>query len=196
MFICSSGSRIIIWSYYFQPQDWVVWCPGGYTSCKECFHLSWFWWANWSWRCHAFAFLSCSSKLMLIHNSTTVYVIISFIIIIHLLWFHNITYYQSRVFSIIQVEIYKDRIAAALETLKSRTYGGHIVDNVLHGGRGFGSAMESLINYLGSEYGNTFALGMNVYSEAWYLFLNFFANHGFLSCELFCMYKFTFLDVF
>lgn len=40
------------------------------------------------------------------------------------------------------------------------------MDNVLHGGRGFGSAMESLINYLGSEYGNTFALGMNVYSEA------------------------------
>ena len=28
------------------------------------------------------------------------------------------------------------------------------------GGRGFGVAMESLCNYLGSEYGNTFALGV------------------------------------
>lgn len=28
------------------------------------------------------------------------------------------------------------------------------------GGRGFGVAMEALFNYLGSEYGNTFALGL------------------------------------
>lgn len=31
------------------------------------------------------------------------------------------------------------------------------------GGRGFGTAMESLFNYLGSEFGNTFALGMHKY---------------------------------
>jgi hypothetical protein len=27
------------------------------------------------------------------------------------------------------------------------------------GGRGFGVAMEALVKYIGSEYGNTFALG-------------------------------------
>ncbi|XP_042476596.1 protein transport protein SEC24-1-like [Macadamia integrifolia] len=62
------------------------------------------------------------------------------------------------------VETCKDRIAAALETLKPTTSwerttaAGQGLDGVLLGGRGFGVAMESLINYLGSEYGNTFAL--------------------------------------
>lgn len=65
-----------------------------------------------------------------------------------------------------QVETCKDRIAAALETLRpttswERTTGaGQGLDGVLLGGRGFGAAMEALFNYLGSEFGNTFALGM------------------------------------
>lgn len=64
------------------------------------------------------------------------------------------------------METCKDRIAAALETLKpttswERTTGaGQGLDGVLLGGRGFGAAMEALFNYLGSEYGTTFALGM------------------------------------
>ncbi|KAF6169184.1 hypothetical protein GIB67_013614 [Kingdonia uniflora] len=62
------------------------------------------------------------------------------------------------------VETCKDRIAAALETLKPSTSwerttaAGQGLDGVLLGGRGFGVAMEALLNYLGSEYGNTFAL--------------------------------------
>lgn len=62
----------------------------------------------------------------------------------------------------------KDRITSALETLRpitswERTSGaGQGLDGVFLGGRGFGSAMESLFNYLGSEYGNTFALGMEI----------------------------------
>ncbi|XP_043701372.1 protein transport protein SEC24-1 [Telopea speciosissima] len=62
------------------------------------------------------------------------------------------------------VETCKDRIAAALETLKPTTSwerttaAGQGLDGVFLGGRGFGVAMESIINYLGSEYGNTFAL--------------------------------------
>ncbi|KAJ4980050.1 hypothetical protein NE237_010830 [Protea cynaroides] len=62
------------------------------------------------------------------------------------------------------VETCKDRIAAALETLRPTTSwerttsAGQGLDGVLLGGRGFGVAMEALINYLGSEYGNTFAL--------------------------------------
>ncbi|XP_010245214.1 PREDICTED: protein transport protein Sec24-like At3g07100 [Nelumbo nucifera] len=62
------------------------------------------------------------------------------------------------------VETCKDRIAAALETLKPTTSwerttaAGQGLDGVLLGGRGFGVAMEALFNYLGSEYGNTFAL--------------------------------------
>ncbi|KAL4183100.1 hypothetical protein AMTRI_Chr11g96520 [Amborella trichopoda] len=62
------------------------------------------------------------------------------------------------------VETCKDRIASALETLKpttswERTTGaGQALDGVLLGGRGFGVAMDALINYLASEYGNTFAL--------------------------------------
>jgi hypothetical protein len=62
------------------------------------------------------------------------------------------------------VETCKDRIAAALETLRpitswERSAGaGQGMDSVLMGGRGFGTAMEALFNYLGSEFGNTFAL--------------------------------------
>ncbi|KAK4771985.1 hypothetical protein SAY86_013760 [Trapa natans] len=62
------------------------------------------------------------------------------------------------------VDSCKDRIASALETLRPATSwerpsgGGQAIDGVLIGGRGFGVAMESLFNYLGSEYGNTFAL--------------------------------------
>lgn len=60
----------------------------------------------------------------------------------------------------------KGRIAAALETLRPTnswersTAAGQGLDGVLLGGRGFGVAMEALLNYLGSEYGNTFALGI------------------------------------
>ncbi|ONK71291.1 uncharacterized protein A4U43_C04F6960 [Asparagus officinalis] len=62
------------------------------------------------------------------------------------------------------VDTCKDRIAAALETLKpttswERTTGaGQSLEGVLLGGRGFGVAMDALISYLSSEYGNTFAL--------------------------------------
>ncbi|KAL5710636.1 Protein transport protein S23 D [Ranunculus cassubicifolius] len=61
------------------------------------------------------------------------------------------------------VDTCKDRIAAALETLKpttswERTAAGQGLDGLMLGGRGFGLAMGGLINYLGSEYGNTFAL--------------------------------------
>ena len=60
----------------------------------------------------------------------------------------------------------KDHIAAALETLRpttswERTTGAEQgLDGILLGGRGFGSAMAALIDYLSSEYGHTFALGM------------------------------------
>nr|CAN62128.1 hypothetical protein VITISV_037581 [Vitis vinifera] len=62
------------------------------------------------------------------------------------------------------VETCKDRIASALETLKPTTSwertsaAGQGLDGILLGGRGFGVAMEALFNYLGSEYGSTFAL--------------------------------------
>ncbi|XP_035841182.1 protein transport protein Sec24D isoform X2 [Helianthus annuus] len=61
------------------------------------------------------------------------------------------------------VETCKDRIASALETLRptsswAGTGGEQGLDRILLGGRGFGLAMESLISYLGSEHGNTFAL--------------------------------------
>ncbi|XP_078433788.1 sec23/sec24 transport family protein [Wolffia australiana] len=62
------------------------------------------------------------------------------------------------------VETCKDRIAAALETLRPTTSwerttaAGQGLDGVFLGGRGFGVAMEALVNYLGSEYGNTYAL--------------------------------------
>ncbi|KAM5585192.1 protein transport protein SEC23 D [Rosa sericea] len=63
------------------------------------------------------------------------------------------------------VETCKDRIGSALETLRPTTSwerttaAGQGVDGVLMGGRGFGVAIEALLNYLGSEYGSTFALG-------------------------------------
>ncbi|XP_047971932.1 protein transport protein Sec24A [Salvia hispanica] len=62
------------------------------------------------------------------------------------------------------VDTCKDLIASALETLKPTTSwerttaAGQGVDGVLLGGRGFGVAMEALLKYLGSEYGNTYAL--------------------------------------
>ncbi|XP_047307710.1 protein transport protein Sec24-like At3g07100 [Impatiens glandulifera] len=62
------------------------------------------------------------------------------------------------------VDTCKDKIASALETLRPTTSwerttaAGQGLDGVFLGGRGFGAAMESLFNYLGSEYGNTFAL--------------------------------------
>ncbi|MED6123120.1 hypothetical protein PIB30_117749 [Stylosanthes scabra] len=62
------------------------------------------------------------------------------------------------------VDTCKDNIASALETLRPTTSwerttaAGQSLDGVLIGGRGFGVAMEALCNYLGSEYGNTFAL--------------------------------------
>ncbi|GMY15801.1 protein transport protein Sec24-like At3g07100 [Fagus crenata] len=62
------------------------------------------------------------------------------------------------------VETCKDRIASALETLRPTTSwerttaAGQGMDGILMGGRGFGVAMEALLNYLGSEYGSTFAL--------------------------------------
>lgn len=67
----------------------------------------------------------------------------------------------------LQVGTCKDRIASALETLRPTTSwerttaAGQGLDGVLIGGRGFGVAMEALCSYLGSEYGNTFALGLN-----------------------------------
>ncbi|KAL8479880.1 hypothetical protein ACS0TY_026204 [Phlomoides rotata] len=62
------------------------------------------------------------------------------------------------------VDTCKDRIASALDTLRPTTSwerttaAGQGVEGVLLGGRGFGVAMEALLKYLGSEYGNTFAL--------------------------------------
>ncbi|KAI3461288.1 hypothetical protein Pfo_017951 [Paulownia fortunei] len=62
------------------------------------------------------------------------------------------------------VDTCKERIASTLETLKPTTSwerttaAGQGVDGVLLGGRGFGVAMEALLKYLGSEYGNTYAL--------------------------------------
>ncbi|XP_022142397.1 protein transport protein sec24, partial [Momordica charantia] len=62
------------------------------------------------------------------------------------------------------VETCKDRIEAALETLRPTTSwerttaAGQGIDGILMGGRGFGVAMEALLNYLGSEYGSIFAL--------------------------------------
>ncbi|CAN6557234.1 unnamed protein product [Malus baccata var. baccata] len=64
-----------------------------------------------------------------------------------------------------KVETCKDRIGSALETLRPATSwerttaAGQGIDGVLMGGRGFGVAMEGLLNYLGSEFGSTFALG-------------------------------------
>ncbi|KAF6996105.1 hypothetical protein CFC21_012492 [Triticum aestivum] len=62
------------------------------------------------------------------------------------------------------VDTCKDQIAAALDTLRPTSSwergaaSGQEADTVLLGGRGFGTAMSSLIDYLSSEYGSTFAL--------------------------------------
>lgn len=62
------------------------------------------------------------------------------------------------------VETCKERIASAIDSLKPMTSwersaaASQALDGVLLGGRGFGAAMEALFNYLGSEYGTTFAL--------------------------------------
>jgi len=69
----------------------------------------------------------------------------------------------------LQVDTCKDRIAAALETLRPTSSwergaaSGQEEDTVLLGGRGFGTAMSALIDYLSSEYGSTFALGRSTY---------------------------------
>lgn len=65
--------------------------------------------------------------------------------------------------SCVQVETCKDSISAALETLKpttSWTAVGQGLEGVLISARGFGVAMASLIDYLSSQYGSTFALGV------------------------------------
>ncbi|KAK6936224.1 Sec23/Sec24, helical domain [Dillenia turbinata] len=62
------------------------------------------------------------------------------------------------------VDTCKDLIASALETLKPTTSwerttaAGQGPDGIMLGGRGFGLAMDALFNFLGSEYGKTFAL--------------------------------------
>ena len=68
------------------------------------------------------------------------------------------------------METCKERIASAIETLKPMTSwerstaANQPLDGVLLAGRGFGASMEALFNYLGSEYGTTFALGTNASS--------------------------------
>ncbi|KAB1223128.1 Protein transport protein SEC24-1 [Morella rubra] len=91
------------------------------------------------------------------------------------------------------VETCKDRIASALETLRPTTSwerttaAGQGMDGVFMGGRGFGVAMEALINYLGSEYGSTFALGVldDIQSSSYPSFLRYSETEarifGFLS---------------
>ncbi|KAL0460047.1 UNVERIFIED_CONTAM: hypothetical protein Slati_0631900 [Sesamum latifolium] len=62
------------------------------------------------------------------------------------------------------VDTCKDCIASALETLKPTTSWeqsiavGQGADGALCGARGFGVAIEALLNFLGSEHGNTYAL--------------------------------------
>ncbi|BAS94260.1 protein transport protein SEC23 D [Oryza sativa Japonica Group] len=62
------------------------------------------------------------------------------------------------------IDTCKDRIAAALDTLRPTSSwergaaSGQEPDTVLLGGRGFGTAMSALTDYLSSEYGTTFAL--------------------------------------
>uniref|UniRef100_J3M7N0 Sec23/Sec24 trunk domain-containing protein n=2 Tax=Oryza brachyantha TaxID=4533 RepID=J3M7N0_ORYBR len=62
------------------------------------------------------------------------------------------------------IDTCKDRIAAALDTLRPTSSwergaaSGQEPDTVLLGGRGFGTAMSALVDYLSSEYGTTFAL--------------------------------------
>jgi hypothetical protein len=83
-----------------------------------------------------------------------------------LFFLNQVIGYALQLATLEQVESCKDRIASALETLRPTTSwerttaAGQGMDGVLMGGRGFGVAMEALINYLGSEYGSTFALGV------------------------------------
>ncbi|KAH7302474.1 hypothetical protein KP509_23G074800 [Ceratopteris richardii] len=62
------------------------------------------------------------------------------------------------------IEKNKENIAAALETLKPTsswertTAAGQGIEGVTMGGRGFGVAMDAILNYLGAEQGVTFAL--------------------------------------
>lgn len=62
----------------------------------------------------------------------------------------------------------KDNIAAALETLKPTsswertTAAGQGIEGVTMGGRGFGVAMDAILNYLGAEHGVTFAIGKSL----------------------------------
>lgn len=80
--------------------------------------------------------------------------------------------YALKSVTLVQVETCKDRIASALETLRPTTSwerttaAGQGMDGILMGGRGFGVAMEALFNYLGSEYGSTFALGICDYIQS------------------------------
>lgn len=62
------------------------------------------------------------------------------------------------------VDTCKDRIAEALETIKPisswemATNTSQVEDHALHHTRGFGVAMDALVNYLSVEYGTTFEL--------------------------------------
>ena len=65
-----------------------------------------------------------------------------------------------------QVGTFKDRIAEALETIKPiaswerATTASQVQDHALHHTRGFGVAIDALVNYLSVENGTTFELGM------------------------------------
>lgn len=65
-----------------------------------------------------------------------------------------------------QVDGCKDRIAEALETIKPTSSweitatASEVQDHALHHARGFGLAMDAVVNYLCTEYGSLFELGM------------------------------------
>ncbi|KAH7295490.1 hypothetical protein KP509_27G051600 [Ceratopteris richardii] len=67
-------------------------------------------------------------------------------------------------FFLAPIEKNKENIAAALDTLKPTsswertTAAGQRIEGVTMGGRGFGVAMDAILNYLGAEQGVTFAL--------------------------------------
>ncbi|KAG8085733.1 hypothetical protein GUJ93_ZPchr0010g7339 [Zizania palustris] len=77
---------------------------------------------------------------------------------------HKIGLCHAPTFFLAPIDTCKDRIAAALDTLRPTSSwergaaSGQEADTVLLGGRGFGTAMAALIDYLSSEYGTTFAL--------------------------------------
>uniref|UniRef100_A0ACD5UB86 Uncharacterized protein n=1 Tax=Avena sativa TaxID=4498 RepID=A0ACD5UB86_AVESA len=66
------------------------------------------------------------------------------------------------------VDTCKDSIARALETIKPMsswemaTTASEVQDHALHHTRGFGAALDALVNYLSVEYGTTFELGIAV----------------------------------